>query len=130
MKKILLSVAFALLGTLAVQAQAFDFNLFNETGYNIYELYVSPTDSEEWGEDILGEDVLMNGDSFMVTFDEEWEAVLLAFEVEKYDLKVIDEDGDEFVYTELELETIMDITLYLDEDLEGYVLLNSQEEDE
>lgn len=38
-----------------------DFTLHNNTGYQIEEVYVSPTDTDDWEEDVLGEEVLENG---------------------------------------------------------------------
>ena len=35
-----------------------DFTLVNKTGVEIHNLHVSPSDKEEWGEDILGKDTL------------------------------------------------------------------------
>lgn len=113
MKKILLAGLFALFST-GLFAQTFDFTLVNKTGFDIEEVYVSPADDEEWGDDVLGVDILENGKKVEVEFDGVYEAVLLAFGVDKYDLKVIDEDGDEYEYYDLKLEEIMEITLTLD----------------
>lgn len=98
----------------ALSAQVFDFTLVNKTGFIIDEVYVSPADDNEWGEDVLGVDVLANGKSVEITFDETYEFLLLAFEVELYDLKVVDEDGDEYFWTDLKLETISNIEISLD----------------
>src|SRR5215213_5597937 len=45
-----------------------DFTLVNQTGVSINELYVSPHTTNEWEEDILGQDTLANGDSVDITF--------------------------------------------------------------
>lgn len=41
-------------------------NFFNNTGEDIYYLYVSSNSSMYWGDDILGEEVLYNGESYTV----------------------------------------------------------------
>ena len=40
-----------------------DFVLVNKTGVEIHALHVSPSDKEEWGDDILGKDTLGDGES-------------------------------------------------------------------
>lgn len=46
-----------------------DFTIHNQTGHVIVTLNVSPTASNQWGADILGQDVLANGKSAEVSFD-------------------------------------------------------------
>jgi hypothetical protein len=68
----LLSIAalVALFGmnTAAVRADPRDFTLVNASGSAIYYIYVSPTDTSDWEEDVLGSDVLMSGSSVNITF--------------------------------------------------------------
>lgn len=45
-----------------------DFTLVNKTGYEIGEVYVAPSKSDEWEEDVLGQDVLVDGDRVDITF--------------------------------------------------------------
>src|SRR5437773_1832450 len=40
-----------------------DFTLINKTGVVIDKLYVSPANKDEWGDDILGQDQLADGQS-------------------------------------------------------------------
>jgi len=115
MKKIALSVAILLAGIVGLQAQVFDFKLTNDTGYNIINMYVSPSAADEWGDDVLGEDILEDGSYVDVSFPSDIEMALLAFDVSEYDLKVIDEDGDEFVYTALKLAELYEITLTIND---------------
>lgn len=46
-----------------------DFTVENNTGYDISHVYVSPTNSEDWGEDILGQDILENNAAVDIQFD-------------------------------------------------------------
>lgn len=61
-------VAIALLGTTKARAGDQDFTLVNDTGVEIHHVYISPHDSDAWGEDILGEDTLADGDSVHIKF--------------------------------------------------------------
>jgi hypothetical protein len=45
-----------------------NFTLVNNTGHVVTTLAVSPTGDDQWGPDILGRDVLANGESAQITF--------------------------------------------------------------
>ncbi|MCI9547552.1 MAG: YARHG domain-containing protein [Lachnospiraceae bacterium] len=51
-------------------SQTLDFNLtvINNTGFDIYRLYASETDTDDWEEDILEDDILYAGGHFYITF--------------------------------------------------------------
>lgn len=110
------AVLFALFAivTVASFAQTFDFTLVNNTGFTITEVYCSPSDSDEWENDVLGVDVLENKKSVKITFDPDYEEVLLAFDVDKYDLKVVYTNDAEHFFTDLKLAEINQLTLTLD----------------
>lgn len=46
-----------------------DFTLTNNSSAVLTHLYVSPTSSEDWGDDILGRDVLAQGEATMIVFN-------------------------------------------------------------
>lgn len=88
-----------------------DFTLVNKTGYDISEIYVSPTKMKDWGEDIMGRDVLLNGESVDITFSTEETA-------RKWDIYVtwVGYGEDEDVYwTGFDLSKISTITLFYDQ---------------
>lgn len=82
-----------------------DFVLVNETGVEIHNLHVSPSDKEEWGDDILGTDTLADGESAEVKFSPKEEA-------EKWDLRVADKEGNSIEWSNLNLLKISKITLH------------------
>ena len=45
-----------------------DFSIVNNSGHTVMTLNVSPSDSEQWGPDILGTDTLANGQTGQVSF--------------------------------------------------------------
>lgn len=45
-----------------------NFTLVNHSGHTLVTLNVSPSDSSQWGPDILGRDTLANGESADITF--------------------------------------------------------------
>ena len=80
------AIAAALLATAAYAAQQ-DFTIVNDTGQAIMTLNVSPSDSNQWGPDILGSDVLAAGERAEVSFDRDEERC-------EWDIRVTYEDGD------------------------------------
>ena len=73
----------------AVHADPRDFVLNNGSAFIINEVYVSPSNVTEWGEDVLGRDILLQGESVTITFSRFTEGDCL------YDIKVIADTGDE-----------------------------------
>src|SRR5258708_28387559 len=90
--KIGLSATISALALIVVQAHAVladprDFTLENDSLSYIIHLYVSPSSSTSWGEDILGVDVLPPGQSVDITFDTNIGRTCI------YDILVETEDG-------------------------------------
>jgi hypothetical protein len=81
--------AFALAAGLVqnVFADPRDFTLENDSLSYITHLYVSPSSSDSWGDDVLGVDVLDPGQSVDITFDPSSGRTCI------YDLLVVTHDG-------------------------------------
>ena len=86
-----------------------DFLLHNETGVQIHQVMVSPSESDRWGEDIMGRDVLDDGESVEILFSNSEDS-------EFWDLKVLDPAGDSVVWEGLNLLEASEITLKFDSD--------------
>jgi hypothetical protein len=50
------------------QGRNLDFELLNRTRYVVTHIFVAPSSSDDWGEDIMGKDVLGAGESVEVEF--------------------------------------------------------------
>ncbi len=85
-----------------------DFTLVNKTGVTLAKVFVSPHDAKEWGDDIMGEDVLADDGSVEVKFHRDETA-------EDWDLKVVDKEGHEIVWENLKLTAINKIKLHLED---------------
>lgn len=87
MKKFALLLAVALMATLIAGCGGkVPIKVTNDLGaWNIHEIYISPSSEPGWGNNLIT-DILEPGDEFtsMVTAD-------------NYDIKLFDEDGDEYV---------------------------------
>ena len=80
-----------------------DFTLHNETGLEIKEVYVSPTEAEDWEEDILGTDTLATGESVDISFTRRHE--------DMWDIKVVFRNGKANTWNKLKLSQITDVTI-------------------
>lgn len=89
--------------TTFAMAEDVKFTLDNQSEYTIDEFYASPANTDEWGEDILGQDVLEGGASGTVTIADGSDQCL-------YDLKAVDEDGVEHELNDLDICTRPNVT--------------------
>jgi hypothetical protein len=97
-------LSLSLASPLVAQQSKLDFTLLNRTGLTIQELYVSPDESDEWEEDVLGRDVLKHNESVEITFSRSEKSC-------DWDLKIKDADGDEIEWDSLDLCAASHITL-------------------
>ena len=84
-----------------------DFRLFNRTDVDIYHLYVAPSESEDWQEDVLGGAVLLNGADIDIVFAPD-------DDVELWDLRVEDQEGNFLYWREIDLMQAVEIILEAD----------------
>ena len=82
-----------------------DFTLVNETGVEIHKVYISPHDSNDWEEDILGRDTLPSGESVDIKFHRNEKAGM-------WDLRVEDSKGNAIEWENLNLLEISKVTLH------------------
>ncbi len=82
--------ASALIGALtfgsAAVAQEQNFTVVNKTGHVVMTLQVSPSSGENWGPDLLGTEVLQDGETAQVNFDPQEDTC-------EWDLRVTYDDG-------------------------------------
>jgi hypothetical protein len=98
------ALSMMLLPTAFAQGQQ-DFTVVNQTGVEINKLFVSPHSSNDWEEDILGQDTLANGDSVNIHFSRSEKAA-------KWDLRIEDSDGNGIEWENLNLLQISQVTLH------------------
>jgi hypothetical protein len=103
-----MAAGFALLAPTAASAGKQNFTLENNTGYTIDEVYVSPTNVNDWQEDVLGQDTLDDGQSVDITFHRSEPGCI-------WDLKVVYDDKSSASWTKFNLCTISEISISYDE---------------
>ena len=72
-----------------------DFKLVNQTGSEVYSLYISESNNESWEEDVLGLDVLPEGASIVIGFSGRSACL--------WDMMVTDEEDDSLTFEGINL---------------------------
>ena len=65
----------------------------NNSAWELDHFYMSPHDQDAWGPDQLGDEIISNGESFTLT----------NIPCDAYDLKLVDEDGDQCVVMDIDV---------------------------
>ena len=99
-----LLIAFFMTAVAHARAGTQDFTLVNKTGFDIHSVFVSPHSADEWEEDVLGKDMLANGEHVDIKFNRTTKGKL-------WDLKVADKNGKEFVWESINLLEVAKVTL-------------------
>ncbi len=79
--------------SLSGSAFAGDVTITNASDWKLDHLYVSHVDKQEWGADQLGDEVIESGETF----------TLKGVPCATYDVKLIDEDGDECAVSDVDI---------------------------
>lgn len=119
-KHILLLVATVFAASTWTQAQTvLDFKLVNRTNFSFYAVYLTDTDTEDWGEDILPQDIVIPGGVVDITFNFEVDASC------SWDLRLTEDKTEKtWIYlTELDLCEASVVTIFIDGDGEYAFLI-------
>ena len=84
-----------------------DFALVNRTGYQIDEVYVSSSSDSNWGRDLLGQNVLQDGQAFNVRFARGMQDCM-------WDIRVVYNDGDSSEFRNVNLCRVSRVNLFWD----------------
>ena len=101
----------AMIFSLTISGTAFaghqDFTLKNQTGRDIVNIYITPSNSYYWNNDILGVDILYNGEVTDIVFDRR--------ETDRYwAMMATFSDGSDYVWEDIDLFSVSEITLRYD----------------
>jgi hypothetical protein len=86
-RNVLAVLSLFLVSATSVHAQTSELVFENRTGSTIYFLYVSPTTSESWGQDILGAAVFADGGVFRARLRS----------APAFDVRAVDSNGNEYI---------------------------------
>jgi hypothetical protein len=82
-----------------------DFTLVNATGVEIDKVYITPHSSNDWEDDILGQDTLADGAKVDIKFHRSEKAAM-------WDLRIEDKEGTSIEWENLNLLEISKVTLH------------------
>lgn len=98
------ALLFAFVGTASAQSKQ-DFVLTNKTGYEISKVYVSASKTNDWEEDVLGDQTLEDDEDLRIRFNN-------AGKTCKYDIKVVyEEDDSEAIWRDIDLCATSKVTI-------------------
>lgn len=97
-----------ILVALPVWAGTQDFVLVNDTGGTIERIYISETSNDDWEEDVLGRDILEDGERLDMSFRGRRACL--------WDIKAVDEYGDSIEFTAINLCKVSVVVLICDDD--------------
>ncbi len=88
---------------------AFDgyIEITNATGFDVYYIYVSHEYDDEWGDDLLEDEILLSdGDTFTVYLEE--------YDTSYFDIRLEDEEGDTYTIYDVDV-SVDDLYVTLDD---------------
>ncbi len=97
MKEKIFIALFLLLGLVVFGQPLNGVSFINSTGYDLKELYVSPTSHDDWYDDLLNGETLSNGETITINIPDYNDSELI------YDARALDVDGDEYSRFEIDL---------------------------
>jgi hypothetical protein len=90
------------------------FDIVNDTGLDLYGVYVSESAVNEWGDDIIPYDTFSNGSTVTVSIPVDDETLCV------YDIKVTDTEDNSVVFSEIDFCDVSALTFFAGSDGEIY----------
>ncbi|GAB7081463.1 hypothetical protein JCM14635_31360 [Megalodesulfovibrio paquesii] len=79
--------------------------IMNGTDFDIHSIMLSPSESNNWGEDLMGDDVLEPDEGVQIT---------ISGSANNWDLAAVDGDGTQVTFSNLDLRKVTTVTLHSD----------------
>jgi hypothetical protein len=89
-------------------AQALAFSIVNNTGFTLNNIYVTPSETTNWGKDILPNDMFNDQSTVNVTIPADYGTTCL------FDIKITDVPGDAVVFYKVDACTLHTLTIHWD----------------
>ncbi len=83
----------------------FSITFSNASGYIFNEIYISPTASNDWGQELLGSTSVLKANGSL-------DVTVPAYDYDSYDIRVVDEDSDEYTFTRVPLQDGSEVAIY------------------
>ncbi|GAB7078386.1 hypothetical protein [Megalodesulfovibrio paquesii] len=83
-------------------AMAKEVVVMNGCSFELHGLALSPSESNNWGDDLLGNDILKPGEGVRIN---------IQGDANNWDMAVVDDDGTQLEFTNLDLRKVNKVTL-------------------
>ncbi len=90
---------------LAGTALAAEITVMNGTSFELHGLALSASESNDWGDDLLGDDILKPGEGLTIN---------LSGSLSGWDMAVVDDEGQQLEFKNLNFSNVHKITLLSD----------------
>jgi len=101
---VILFMLFSLTGKSSAQSQ--DFSITNNSGMILIDVFISPNDANDWGNDVIPKDLILDGETFNFTFTGVDPTKCV------WDIMFTAEDGIKYYMQDVDLCSTTTITLY------------------
>lgn len=91
-----LVVGLTLLSASKSSAQALTFDVVNNTGITLVDVFVTPAETDNWGQDILPQDLFENGSTITVNIPASYGTTCM------FDMKITDGAGGSITFTDID----------------------------
>jgi hypothetical protein len=123
MKRTIALLFLLLAAAAAAHAQLYDFTLYNYSGQDIDSVCLAPVDTGSWSDNLL-DYYIFDGDYGDIELDTLTEDLCESSGIYEFDLLVGFDDGTELTWSDIDLLSVYEIYIYLDDDgeiqAEGY----------
>lgn len=75
----------------------YSYDVVNNTGFTLVDVFVTPAETDHWGQDILPNDLFENGSTIKVTIPPDYGTTCL------FDMKITDADGGHITFTNIDI---------------------------
>ena len=86
-------------------AQALTFDVVNNTGITLVGIFVTPAETNNWGNDILPNDLLEDGSTIEVSIPDDYEETCM------FDMKITDGMDGEIIFTGIDACTLIKLQI-------------------
>jgi len=86
----------------------YSYDVVNNTGVTLVDVYVSPAETDHWGKDILPNDLFENGSTIKVTIPPDYGTTCL------FDMKITDAAGGHITFTNIDICKLVKLKINAD----------------
>lgn len=83
----------------------YSYDVVNNTGFTLVDVFVTPAETEHWGKDILPNDLFENGSTIKVTIPPDYGKTCL------FDMKITDTQGGHITFTNIDICKIVKLQI-------------------